>query len=251
VGVRRISKIRLGEKDSLGFGKDKTCVSLSPSSTRGNLRERESERESYLGHWGLNKKEMGQWDSTGPGPDVVVVGSAMGMGGGGRDVTNVLLSPLTKGTMSPKKRFPNPKCGEEINDPFKIYQYLTADQLEGGKESAAGMVDSSDVCLLKVSHHNTCSKLQGMEHAGFVSDLGHFLVRNSSVISQTFSKKRSYLQSSFYVFALLVLTFLFVKITSVGLLRVESQNYSATKVGFISSSCFYFLLHSTLQYSYQ
>ncbi|CAK9216888.1 unnamed protein product [Sphagnum troendelagicum] len=173
---------------------------------------------------------MGQWDSTGPGPDVGVVGSAMGMGGGGRDVTNVLLSSLTKGTMSPKKRFPNPKCGEEINDPFKIYQYLTADQLEGGKESAAGMVDSSDVCLLKVSHHNTSSKLQGMEQAGFVSDLGHFLVRNSSVISQTFSKKRSYLQSSFYVFALLVLTFLFVKITSVGLLRVESQNYSATKV---------------------
>lgn len=175
----------------------------------------------------------------------------MGMGGGGRDVTNVLLSSLTKGTMSPKKRFPNPKCGEEINDPFKIYQYLTADQLEGGKESAAGMVDSSDVCLLKVSHHNTCSKLQGMEQAGFVSDLGHFLVRNSSVISQTFSKKRSYLQSSFYVFALLVLTFLFVKITSVGLLRVESQNYSATKVGFISSSHLSFLLHSTLQYSYQ
>jgi hypothetical protein len=41
VGVKRISKIRLGEKDSLGFGKDKTCV----SSTRGNLRERERERE--------------------------------------------------------------------------------------------------------------------------------------------------------------------------------------------------------------
>ncbi len=41
MGVKRISKIRLGEKDSLGFGKDKTCVSLSPSSNRGNLRERE------------------------------------------------------------------------------------------------------------------------------------------------------------------------------------------------------------------
>lgn len=47
MGVKRIIKIRLGEKDSLGFGKDKTCVSLSPSSTRGNLRERERESPTW------------------------------------------------------------------------------------------------------------------------------------------------------------------------------------------------------------
>jgi hypothetical protein len=58
VGVKRISKIRLGEKDSLGFGKDKTCVSLSPSSNRGNLRERERER-ILLGTLGTQQERNG------------------------------------------------------------------------------------------------------------------------------------------------------------------------------------------------
>ncbi len=62
MGLKRISKIRLGEKDSLGFGKDKTCVSLSPSSTRGNLRERERERERervLLGTLGTQQEKNG------------------------------------------------------------------------------------------------------------------------------------------------------------------------------------------------
>lgn len=59
--VKRISKIRLGEKDFLGFGKDKTCVSLSPSSTRGNLRERERERESPT--WDTGDSTRKKWVS--------------------------------------------------------------------------------------------------------------------------------------------------------------------------------------------
>lgn len=56
MGLKRISKIRLGEKDSLGFGKDKTCVFLSPSSTRGNLRERE---RVLLGTLGTQQEKNG------------------------------------------------------------------------------------------------------------------------------------------------------------------------------------------------
>jgi len=168
--------------------------------------------------------------------------------------------------MSPKNRRLswNPKCGggdhhhhhqqqQQLNESFKVYQYqFASDRLEA--QEALGMVES-DVCLLKLSthsnndnnHHNhnhsnnsssKNNKLQahGMmveqSAAGFVSDfVGHFWVHNSSSatrMTQIFTRKRGFRQSGFYIFALLLLTFLLVKITSGGWLSIESQNYSST-----------------------
>jgi len=200
-------------------------------------------------------------------------GSIMGAAGG-RDITHVFHSPRSGGTMSPKNRRLswNPKCGggdhhhhhqqqQQQNESFKVYQYqFASDRLEA--QEALGMVES-DVCLLKLSthsnndnnHHNhnhsnnsssKNNKLQahGMmveqSAAGFVSDfVGHFWVHNSSSatrMTQIFTRKRGFRQSGFYIFALLLLTFLLVKITSGGWLSIESQNYSSTpQVGLISS----------------
>lgn len=144
-----------------------------------------------------------------------------------RDVTRVLLSPrMGGGAQSPMNRrglVAHIKSGE--SESFSLFNFFKSDPIESEELSVAG----GEIC--DFNKLLSSKKLEGVEQCGFTSELGNFLSRNSVGLTHMFtSRKKGFRHSAFYLFALLVVTFLLVKISSVGWLGVEMQPSSAPKV---------------------
>ncbi|KAG6554195.1 hypothetical protein Mapa_004111 [Marchantia paleacea] len=121
---------------------------------------------------------------------------------GGRDFTQVLLSPRVAGTNSPMNR-----------------RSLSSKRMQTPAEElwARGFFGDEDGS----QHHHPDGKRHNLIEHILQSILGECLFRRSLGIVSSFNLKRGIRQSAFLFFGLLMITFLLVKISSVGWLGLD------------------------------
>lgn len=159
-----------------------------------------------------------QWGSS-PNPEVASIA-------GSRDLAHVLLSPRVGGTTSPlnpRRPFSSKKTQE--TDPYIIFSLF-----KGGHD-----IDESSVESLPRLHHGIDDRKLHKKEAGFFRKLRDYFAQNASRVSG----KKSWGQWVFYLSALLMFTFLFVKIVSFGWLGVDEQSPGTPKVLLSVLKCYY------------